>query len=103
MKPFDCMLTIVVPKSLEEQLIDRLLEHSESVVGFTTTQVEGHGRAVKRHGIAEEVRGRSRRIQVQLVMNSEDAWLLLRDLKSDFANPEIAYWMLPISAFGRFA
>ena len=103
MKPLDCLLTIVVPRALEENLVDHLLEHPEWVIGFTTSPVEGHGQAVKRYGIAEEVRGRSRRVQIQSVINSADAHSLIAHLKESLPNPEVAYWIVPVQEFGRFA
>lgn len=103
MQPRDTCLTIVLPRSLEENLVDHLLQHPELVAGFTTTQVEGHGQAVPLRGTAEEVRGRSRRVQVQIVLNGADARTLVDHLKAELPNPEVAYWMLPVLDFGRFA
>lgn len=103
MKALDCLLTIVAPRALEEDLVDRLLEHPEWVPGFTTAAAEGHGRSVRRHGIAEEVRGRSRRVHIQTVMNAVDAADLVRHLRQALPNPEVAYWIAPILEFGRFA
>ncbi len=102
-KPLNCLLTIVVPKALEEQLIDQLLERPDWVVGFTSYRVEGHGSAVKHHSLAEEVRGRSARLQVQMVMNTDDADLLIRQLRIDLPNPEVVYWKALIAEFGDFA
>jgi len=103
MKPRDCVLTLVFPVLLEEEVIDALFEHPEWVVGFTVERVEGQGQAVRLYGSAEQVRGRSRRVQVQTVMNREDAQALIAHLKETLPNPEIAYWMVPLLEFGRFA
>jgi hypothetical protein len=103
MKPWDCVLTLVFPAAIEEELLDHLLEHQEWVTGFTSARAEGQGQAVRLHGSAEQVRGRSRRVQVQIVMNREDAQALVTHLKESLPNPEIAYWMVPLIEFGRFA
>ncbi|GAB1414304.1 MAG: DUF3240 family protein [Zoogloeaceae bacterium] len=103
MKARDCVLTLVFPVALEEDLVDHLLEHPEWVAGFTSTRVEGQGQAVRLHGSAEQVRGRSCRARVQVVMNREDAQALLAHLKEALPNPEIAYWLVPLIEFGRFA
>ncbi|CAG0944048.1 MAG: hypothetical protein EFKGCFLK_01863 [Rhodocyclaceae bacterium] len=103
MKARDCVLTLVFPVSLEEELVDHLLEHPEWVIGFTSTRVDGQGQVVRLHGSAEEVRGRSRRVQVEIAMNREDAQALVAHLKESLPNPEIAYWLLPLIEFGRFA
>ena len=101
--PPDCVLTVVVPVALEEELIDHLLEHPEWVTGFTITAVEGKGQAVRLHGVVEEVRGRSRRVQVQTVINRGSAQALIAHLRDTLPNPEVAYWLVPALEFGRLA
>lgn len=96
-------LSIVLPKSFEEDLVDRLLEHPEWVTGFTTTDASGHGLRVSYHAAAEEVRGRVARVQVQVVMQADHAQLLLAHLKQCMRSAEIAYWLTPVTEFGRFA
>lgn len=103
MKPLDCSLTLVFPKALEEELIDYLLERPEWVRGFTISQVEGKGQSVRLAGVVEEVRGRARRVQIQTIVNAQDARALVTHLKALLPNPEIAYWLAPIIEFGRFA
>lgn len=103
MEERDTCLTIVLPKALEEQLVDQLLEHADLVPGFTTATVEGHGQAVALHGTGEEVRGRARRVQVQIVMNALAAHRLVEALRAALPNKEVAYWLLPVTEFGRLA
>ena len=38
----DCCLTLVCHKSLEERLVDQLLQHPQWVAGFTVGQLDGH-------------------------------------------------------------
>ena len=103
MKRFDCCLTLVFPKGLEENMIDHLLEHPELASGFTTYEVEGHGQATVYHSANEKVRGRARRVKMEVVMAREDARILLAHFKESLPNREIAYWIAPIDEFGRFA
>lgn len=103
MKTLDCVLTIVLPDSLEEEIVDHLLRHPEWTSGFTISQVEGKGVGVRLHGAREEVRGRARRAQLQSVMNIEDARALIAHLRDGLRNPQIAYWITPVMEFGRFA
>lgn len=95
-------LTIVLPKSFEEDLVDSLLEHPEWVPGFTTADVSGHGLRVSYHAAAEEVRGRVARVQVQIVLQMEQAQTLIAHLKQNMRSAEIAYWLTPVAEFGRF-
>ncbi|MEO1767046.1 DUF3240 family protein [Thiobacter aerophilum] len=96
-------LTIVLPRSLEEALVDHLLEHPEWVPGFTTQVVDGHGRGVVYRGSAEQVRGRVVRVMVQIVTERDKADALLAHLRESLVSPEIAWWTMPVSGFGRLA
>jgi len=101
MKSLDCCLTLVCHKSLEERLVDHMLEHPEWVQGFTVTRVEGHSRKEKLPSVLEQVRGRSQRIEIRSVMNLADAQALIAHLRAAEQNPEIAYWITPVTEFGR--
>jgi hypothetical protein len=103
MKEMNCCLTLVCHKSLEERLIDHLLEHPDWVRGFSGNSIEGHSQKEILPTIMEQVRGRSQRIEIRSVMNIEDAHSLIAHLKREEANPEIAYWISPITEFGRLA
>lgn len=96
-------LTLVLPRSLEEALVDHLLEHPEWVPGFTTCPVDGHGHGVVYRASAEQVRGRVARVMVQIVTESDKAEALLTHLRESLRSPEIAWWTVPVSGFGRFA
>lgn len=102
-KAMDCCLTLVCHKSLEERLVDHLLEHPEWVGGFSVAQIEGH--SLKQHlpSLLEQVRGRSQRIEIRCVMNLDDAKALVAHLKNSQANSEVAYWIMPVLEYGRLA
>jgi len=101
MKPLDCCLTLVCHKSLEERMVDHLLEHPEWVSGFTVSQIEGHSQKQILPSILEQVRGRSQRIEIRTILSCEDARALVAHLKTAESNPEIAYWITPVIEFGR--
>ena len=103
MNEMNCCLTLVCHRSLEERLVDHLLEHPDWVHGFSVTRIEGGSRKEKLPSMMEQVRGRSQRVQISTVMNLDDAKALIAHLKSDEANPEIAYWITPVVEFGRLA
>lgn len=103
MKQPDCCLTIVFPKALEENIIDHLLEHPEVASGFTTYEVEGHGQGMVYRSVNEQVRGRARRMKMEVVMERQDAQALVAHFKESMPSREIAYWISPIDEFGRFA
>jgi hypothetical protein len=97
----NCCLTIVLPRALEEDAIDVMLAHPQWVTGFTVSQTEGAGRSVQFRGTGEHVRGRSRRVQLQVVLDEGDARNLLVALQEAFPGRPIAYWLTPVVEFGR--
>ncbi len=103
MKTMNCSLTLVCHRSLEERLVDHLLEHPEWVHGFSTVAMEGSSQSEHLPSMMEQVRGRSQRVQMMMVMNLDDAQALVAHLKVEEANREIAYWIAPIIEFGRLA
>lgn len=103
MKEMNCCLTLICHRSLEERLVDRLLEHPEWVRGFSLTRIEGGSQKEILPSMLEQLRGRSERIQIVTVMNIDDSRELITHLKQEEANPEIAYWTTPVIEFGRLA
>jgi hypothetical protein len=103
MKPLDCCLTLVCHKSLEERLVDHLLEHPEWVSGFSVSPMEGHSQQERLPSVLEQVRGRSQRIEIRTVLNHADAQALIAHLKAAEPNHEVAYWLMPVTEFGRLA
>lgn len=103
MKEMNCCLTLVCHRTLEERLVDQLLEHPDWVSSFVLTHNEGGSRKEILPSMLEQVRGRSQRIQIDTVMNIDDARALIAHLKTEEANQEIAYWITPIIEYGRLA
>lgn len=99
----DCLLTISCPAEVEEELIDLLREHPEWVSGFTALAAEGFGSGTKLHSAMEQVRGRSRRRQLQVVMAASNVAPLVAVLRAALPSDEVAWWTMPVSGFGRFA
>lgn len=98
----NCCLTLVFPQSLEENVVDFLLSQATLASGFTTIKIEGHGRNSKLQSLLEQVRGRARRVQMNVVMNDEDARSLLLSLREELGNADIVYWISPVIEFGSF-
>lgn len=101
MKEMNCCLTLVCHHSVEERLVDHLLEHPEWVHGFSVLNLQGGSQNEILSSMIEQVRGRSQRVQIQTVMNLDDAHALLVCMKREEQNPEMAYWITPIIEFGR--
>jgi hypothetical protein len=100
MKEIDVMLNVVVPKSLEEDFVDRLLA-ADQVRGFSSFPISGHGGRMATATVAERVRGRADRVLFQIGMSRGDVEPLLAHLRAVMPNPEVAWWLVPVLGFGR--
>lgn len=100
---YDCVLTLALPVALEEELLDQLQAHPEWVSGFSIAHEEGYGVGSGLHSTMEKVRGRARRRVVTVLLNRSHAEPLVASLREQFQSPEMAYWITPLLAFGRFA
>lgn len=99
----DCLLTLSCPAEVEEELVDLLREHPEWVSGFTSLAAEGFGSGTTLHSAMEQVRGRSRRRLLQVVLSAASVEPLIEVLRTALPSDEIAWWTMPVSGFGRFA
>jgi hypothetical protein len=102
MKPRNCLLTLVFPRALEERVVSLVLRRGDLASGFSTSEVEGHGRNARLTGAVEKVRGRARRGQMKVVLNDVDAQELIAFLKAELARADIVYWLIPVTEFGSF-
>ena len=96
----DELLVLIVPPTLEENMIDWLLAH-ERVAGFSSTVIYGHSSDVTRASVAEQVAGRQKRIQFQIHLHSEDVMPVLRDLHKEFCNSGLHFWRIPLAGAGQ--
>lgn len=92
------MLVLNIPPELEEDLVDYLLT-LESVPGFTSFRVHGHGEH-SALSTAEQVTGRRARLRYELVLAEEQVGAVLGGLKAE-VGADIIYWLQPVSRFGR--
>lgn len=94
-------LTLAYPRLAERQLLADLLDIDPDLAGFTTLHAEGHGHGFARASVQEQVSGRAERALLQAVMPVEAAHRIVEGLRTRFPSPEIAFWMSPVTAFGR--
>lgn len=98
-----CLLTLVLPPSLEEEVIEALLQHPQWSSRFVCFRADGHGQAMPLSGSAELVRGRTPRLIVQMIVVRAEVHALLAELREAVASPEVAYWMVELAESGRLA
>ncbi len=89
------LVTINVPPELEEAVVDCLLT-LESEFGFSSFMVNAHDHKNENLSLAEQVSGRQRKIRFQMYLAEEGLEELLSQLKSDFNESGIHYWVMPV-------
>lgn len=101
MKHPDTCLILVVARELEETLIDVLLEHDDIVRRFGSYPVDAHGARIGYANVAEQVRGRARHVEFQLLLMRDDIDAICAALRERLPRAEITYWTLPLLSYGR--
>lgn len=99
----DTLLTLAIPVSLEEDVIDFLLLHPKWAGGFTILAAQGVGQGTRLQSAMELVQGRSARKVLMIGGVQSELEQLLAALAEEIPSPEVTYWMSPISASGRLA
>ena len=94
-------LSLICPPMVEEKLLDVLLANAASEV-FTSTHTHSHGTAQGRLTATEQVMGRSRAIQVNVLLTTEEWDRLRAQLQREFAGTGVRYWALPLAFEGEF-
>lgn len=88
------LLTMSVPPSLEELMVDCLLS-LEWRQGFTSFPANVHDHKNENLSLAEQVAGHQRKIRFQMYVEKHNISALLTKLKADFSGSGLQYWLLP--------
>jgi hypothetical protein len=89
------LVTLNIPPSLEEMMVDSLLM-LETEHGFSSFQVNAHHYNNKGLSLAEQVTGRQKRIRFQMYVPVQELPALLAQLRQEFSGSGIQYWVLPV-------
>lgn len=92
-------LTLICPPAVEEKLLDLLLAHAGNEV-FTSTPTFSHGTAQGRLTATEQAMGRSRAVQVSILLNADELRDLRSRLQGEFAGTGLRYWAVPLALEG---
>ena len=92
------MLVLNASPALEEDVVDFLLTHP-SVEDFTSFAAYGHGTRGAMT-VTEQVTGRRKRVQFEILMNEDDVASVTQTLASSFGD-DIRYWQLPVYGIGH--
>lgn len=94
-----CLLTIFAAPSVEESIVDWLLEH-QAIKGFSSSEVFGHGARQSGMSVLEQVTGRQRRIQFMIHLERELADRVIEELRQSFAGVGLHYFLTPLIESG---
>jgi hypothetical protein len=94
----ETMLVLNINPELEEELVDYLLS-LECIEGFTSYLVRGHG-VHKSLSISEQVSGRRKRLQVEVIMQETEVKTVLAGLV-DNVGRDIVFWQQMIANVGK--
>ncbi|MEC4749902.1 DUF3240 family protein [Methylomicrobium sp. Wu6] len=89
------LVTLNVPTSLEEVIVDCLLTF-ESEHGFSSFPVYAHDHRNEGLSLAEQVSGRQKRLRFQMYVEEDVLTALLARLRVEFSGAGIRYWVLPV-------
>lgn len=89
------LVTLNVPPSLEEAVVDCLLT-LESEHGFSSFPVNSHDHRNEGLSLAEQVTGRQKKIRFQMYVPEQGLASLLDQLRTEFSGSGIKYWVLPV-------
>jgi hypothetical protein len=96
-------LTVLVPETLEERVVDWLLTHPDWQVEFSVHRVAARGPLVHLALDDERVQGFAQRVELKLIIERGQLPALLAEVQSLLAGLEGGYWVLPVECFGDFA
>lgn len=97
----DTLLTLIAPTALEEPLADLLIAMPELAHGFTCGPVEGRGVNVPLVGADESVRGRGKRVRIDIALDSAAREPLLEALRTALPGARIFHWSTSLLDCGR--
>jgi hypothetical protein len=99
----DTLLTLIAPAALEENLVDLLLAAPGLALGFTTSAADGHGGEIALVTVNERVRGRGRRVRIEVAMSGGALAFLLDQLRAALPHANVFFWVTSLLDCGRLS
>jgi hypothetical protein len=97
----DALLTLAIPVTLEDDVLNLLLQHPRWASGFSVIDADGMGQGASLLSAMEKVQGRARRKLVLIAGLDADLQRLVAVLGKEIRNRDVAWWIAPLSASGR--
>ena len=96
-------LTLLCPPAIEEKLLDLLLMSPDIVTVFTSTVTAAHGLPHEDLDQTEQVLGRARATEVEVIFAESDKAALLESLRQQFASTGLRYWVTTVIEAGEIS
>lgn len=96
----DYLITLQVPPSLEEAVVDCLLSF-ENPQGFASFRIDAHHHRAEGLSLAEQVSGRQGRVCFQINLQKAALAPIVTQLKTEFSGAGIGFWITPILEQGQ--
>ena len=93
-------LTLLCPPAIEEKLLDLLLLSPNATV-FTSAPIAAHGLAHENLDQTEQVMGRARATEIQVLIAAADKTTLLEHIRQQFAGTGLRYWVTTVVEAGE--
>jgi hypothetical protein len=93
-------LTLLCSPTLEEKLLDLLLEEASGNV-FTSPPASSHGLHHAQMATEEQVLGRGAAMQVQIVVDDTQLNALVQRVREAFHGTGLRYWASPLALEGE--
>lgn len=95
-------LTVLVPETVEERVVDWLLAHPDWPVEFSIHPVAARGPLVHLALLEERVQGCARRVELKLIVPRTRLQSLVDAVCGLLAGTDGGYWVLPVARFASF-
>lgn len=95
-----CLLNIISLPTVEDALIDWLLERSD-ITGFSSVEVNGHGSSVAGLSLLEQVVGHQKHVQFIVHTDTEVSARMIEQLRQKFPDAGLHYFLVPLLEAGK--
>jgi Protein of unknown function (DUF3240) len=103
MTPPDCLLTLDVPRTLEDEVVDALRAWPQWQGRIHRVHSESLGQTVPLGRALEKMRGCALRTQFSLALAQADVAPLIDALRQRMPAPDLHWWATPVLASGTLA
>jgi hypothetical protein len=100
--PLVC-LTVLVPETQEERVVDWLLAHPDWQIEFSVHRVAARGPLVHLALAEERVQGYASRVELKLIVGRSRLDALVAEVEDLLAGLEGGWWVLPVERFAAFS